>query len=109
MRLLPLTHRVEGSVVDDRGKPIAGVAIEVDSLPYPIDGHVHFGVRKTNPFLAPAITDNAGRFAMMLPEGVDASLIASHPRYIGPGIGARRIRGPSIPWSSSRPEGSPVG
>ena len=32
MKLLPLTHRVEGSVVDREGKPIAGVEIVADKL-----------------------------------------------------------------------------
>ena len=35
MKLLPLTHRVEGSVVDQQGKPIAGVEIELTVFPIP--------------------------------------------------------------------------
>ena len=49
MKLLPLTHRVEGSVVDQAGKPIAGVEISVTSLPYPIEGPLHFDDRENRP------------------------------------------------------------
>jgi DNA-directed RNA polymerase specialized sigma24 family protein/protocatechuate 3,4-dioxygenase beta subunit len=89
LKLVPLTHRVEGSVVDRRGKPIAGVAIDVSSLPYPIDGLIHFMIPKSDRLLAPTITDNAGRFVMMLPEGVSPGLWASHPQYFGPGTSAK--------------------
>ena len=68
MKLLPLDHRVEGSVVDQPGQPISGVEIEVASLPHPIDGHIHVGVERPGPLLAPAVTDQAGRFAMKLPR-----------------------------------------
>ena len=93
MKLLPLTHRVEGSVVDHAGKPIAGVEVNVTSLPYPIDGTLHFPIDKTDRLFAPAITDNTGRFVLLLPEGVDAGLQASHPRYFGPGTGAKADSG----------------
>jgi RNA polymerase sigma factor (sigma-70 family) len=89
MKLLPLTHRVEGSVVDQAGKPIAGVEVDVTSFPYPIDGMLHFHIEKTDRLLAPAITDNTGRFVLMLPEGVGAGLRASHPLYFGPGTSAK--------------------
>ena len=89
LKLVPLTHRIEGSVVDRQGKPIVGVEIKVSTLPYPIDGSIHYAVPQPDPLLAPAITDNLGRFAMMLPEGVGAGLRASHPRYFGPGSSAK--------------------
>ncbi len=44
---------------------------------------------KTDRLLAPAVTDDAGRFVLLLPEGVGAGLRASHPRYFGPGTGAK--------------------
>ena len=85
MKLLPLTHRVEGSVVDQAGKPITGAEVNVTSVPYPIEGTLHFiPIGKTDRLLAPAITDNTGRFKLLLPKRVDASLQASHPRYFGP-------------------------
>jgi RNA polymerase sigma factor (sigma-70 family) len=84
MKLLRLAHRVEGTVVDQAGKPIAGVEVNVTSFPYPIDGTLHFMIEKTDRLLAPAITDDTGRFVLLLPEGVNAGLRASHPRYFGP-------------------------
>ena len=89
MKLLPLTHRVEGSVADEQGKPIAEVKIGVSSLPYPIQGPIHVMVGTPELPLASASTDDAGRFALMLPEGVGAGLGVSHPRYIGTGTGAK--------------------
>ncbi len=96
MKLLPLTHRVEGSVVDDQGKPIAGAEIQVGSFPYPIDGTIHFAIQEPNQLLVPATTDDKGRFVLMLPEGVGAGIGVYHPRYIGPAPDAMRIRRPSI-------------
>ena len=89
MKLLPLKHRVEGTVVDQAGKPIAGVEVNVMSFPYPIDGTLHFMIEKTDRLLAPAITDDTGRFVLLLPEGVNVGLRASHPRYFGRGTGAK--------------------
>ena len=105
MKLLPLTHRVEGTVVDQAGKPIAGVEVNVTSLPYPIDGTLHFMIDKTDRLLAPAITDNTGRFVLLLPEGVNAGLRASHPRYFGPGTSAKAdsaVLDPSDPRAGRR-------
>ena len=89
MKLLPLTHRVEGTVVDQAGKPIAGVEVNISSLPYPIDGAVHVHIYETDRLLAPVITDDRGRFVLPLPEGVNAGLRASHTRYFGPGASAK--------------------
>ena len=75
--------------MDQAGKPIAGVEVNVRSLPYPIDGPRHFQIEKTDRLLPPSITDNAGRFVLMLPEGVGAGLQTSHPRYFGPGTSAK--------------------
>ncbi len=87
MKLLPLTHRVEGSVLDPQSRPIAGATIHVTSFPYPIEGKLHFLIHRTNGLIAPAVTDEAGRFVLTLPEGVGAGVEAVHPRYNGPGAG----------------------
>jgi RNA polymerase sigma factor (sigma-70 family) len=89
LKLLALNHRVEGSVVDLKGRPIAGARIEVTSLPYPIEGRLHMPIDKSERLIAPALTDDVGRFVLMLPEGVGAGLKAFHPRYFGPGTGAQ--------------------
>lgn len=80
LMLLPMNHRVEGSVVDTRGKPIRGVRIR----PYQIEHE------KTNGFGSPlnlpsAVTDDMGRFTLDLPADTRVSLLrADHPRYVGP-------------------------
>ena len=45
-------------------------------------------IHKTDRLLAPAVTDQAGRFVLLLARRLGAGLRASHPRYVGPGIGA---------------------
>jgi len=89
MKLLPLSHRVEGSVVDLEGKPIPGVEIVVTSLGHPTNGSTYLGAKKQDTLLAPSVTDAVGRFAMMLPQETSAGLTAFHPRYIGPMIHAK--------------------
>jgi RNA polymerase sigma factor (sigma-70 family) len=80
LMLLPLNHRVEGSVVDSRGKPIPGVRIR----PYQIEHEKTNGFR-TVPPLSPSVTDEAGRFAITLPADTRVSLFSTyHPRYAGP-------------------------
>jgi hypothetical protein len=87
MKLLPLTHRVEGSVVDREGKPIAGVEIEQSVLSQPTNGPVilslHRQGSRPGKFLAGAVTDQAGRFVLTLPQETTAGLKVSHPHYIG--------------------------
>jgi len=88
MKLLPSSHRVEGSVVDLEGKPIRGVEMVAISLGHPTNGSIYLGVKKQDTLLAPSVTDATGRFAMMLPQETSADLRAFHPRYIGPMIQA---------------------
>jgi RNA polymerase sigma factor (sigma-70 family) len=90
MKLLPLNHRVEGSVVDQAGKPIAGVEMVAASLGHPTNGSVFLGVRTHDTLLASSPTDQAGRFVMMLPEEAGAGLRATHPRYFGPWANASK-------------------
>ena len=91
LTLLPLNHRVEGSVVDSRGKPIRGVRISPDQIVHEdTNGHRNF------PSLSAAVTDEVGRFAIDLPANTHVNLFhAYHPRYVGPwfhcGAGDRTI------------------
>ena len=71
MKLLPLSHRVEGSVVDLEGKPIPGVEMVAAALQHPTNGSIYLGAKKQDTLLAPAVTDQAGRFAMMLPQDTE--------------------------------------
>ncbi len=86
MELLPLDHRVEGSVVDREGRPIAGVAMRAFAFDHPVNGSIQFETVLQG-LLAPAITDREGRFVVSLPRGAQASLYAVHPRYVGPTLG----------------------
>ena len=90
MRFRPLTHRVEGSVVDQQGKPIAGAEVVAQTLGQGVgNSSVNMAMFIFRPQQVPAlpraVTDQAGRFALVLPEGANASLGVQHPRYIGPG------------------------
>jgi protocatechuate 3,4-dioxygenase beta subunit len=83
--LLPRDHPVEGSVVDARGKPISGVRIRVVSLQHERNGSiVHGGSGPDHPAIGSAVTDEAGRFRLILPRDASARLQAFHPRYAGP-------------------------
>ncbi len=86
MKLLPLTHRVAGSVLDREGKPIPGAEIVVTSLSHPTNRSVFLGAPMLATHLPRSITDQAGRFALILPEATDVSLSARHSRYLGEGM-----------------------
>jgi RNA polymerase sigma factor (sigma-70 family) len=81
IQLLPLDHRVDGSVVDRDGRPVAGVRMLVDYLAHPTNGAVGLGT--SDAALAPTVSDRAGRFVVMLPRGARAMFTARHPRYLG--------------------------
>ena len=84
MKLLPLTRRVEGSVVDREGKPIAGVRLGVQSLFHPTNRLMVQDLDAKDPLLGFVVTDNAGKFVVTLPSATRARIRAIHPRYIGP-------------------------
>ena len=71
--------------MDARKKPIAGVQIRVVSLQHERNGSiVHRGSGPDHPAIGSAVTDEAGRFRLVLPRDASARLQASHPRYAGP-------------------------
>jgi RNA polymerase sigma factor (sigma-70 family) len=82
MQLLPIDHRVEGSVVDGAGRPVAGVELRAAFLRHPINGVILFETILRG-LLAPAVTDQAGQFAISLPRETNLSLNVAHPRWIG--------------------------
>ncbi len=111
MMLLPLTHRVEGSVVNREGKPVAGARIGVEMLSHPNGelkthtteepGGGRIGVemlflstnqtlnqdlRSKDPLLGFVVTDDAGKFTLTLPQNTRARLRALHARSISPAI-----------------------
>jgi hypothetical protein len=85
LKLLPRDQQVEGSIVDARRKPIPGVRIRVVSLQHDENGAI--GDDESNPDHSPlgsAISDEAGRFRLILPHDAYAQFRAIHPRYAGP-------------------------
>ena len=83
MKLIPLTHRVEGSVADRQGKPIAGARIGVREA-HPQESDVDPGREESgDPVLGLSVTDDAGKFSVTLPQDASAFLYASHPRHFG--------------------------
>jgi hypothetical protein len=82
MKLIPLTHRVEGSVADRQGKPIAGARIGVEKLIHK-NQTLNQDVKGNDPVLGLSITDEAGKFSLTLPQDAGAVLFASHPRHLG--------------------------
>jgi RNA polymerase sigma factor (sigma-70 family) len=95
--LLPRRHRVDGAVVDSAGKPIAGVQIRVGSLQHDINGRTRTLGNAFPQRLGSAVTDRAGRYSVMLPDKTLATLIAFHPRYVGPAIMCRAEEGALAP------------
>jgi RNA polymerase sigma factor (sigma-70 family) len=85
MQLLTVDHRVEGSVVDQQGRPVAGVEMRLFALTHPTNGGILFEA-VVEDVATTAVTDRAGRFAIQLPRRADANLISRHRRYFGPEI-----------------------
>jgi RNA polymerase sigma factor (sigma-70 family) len=85
MVLLPRNHQVEGSLVDLRGKPIRGAVVQVVVLDHDINRFAtsyELLTEETN--LGTAVTDDAGQYALTLPQNARATFEAHHPRYFGP-------------------------
>ena len=86
MMLVPLTHRVEGSVVDRDGKLVAGARIGVEMLYHPTNRALNQDLRSQDPLLGFVVTDDAGKFTVTLPQDTRARLRALHTRSISPAI-----------------------
>jgi hypothetical protein len=90
MVLLPCNHRVEGSVVDVRGEPVRGVNVQVFQLNHETNRFaISAGLAAKDATLGSAVTDEAGRYTLMLPQGTRVALVAYHPRYFGPDFGCQ--------------------
>jgi len=83
MKLLPQTHRVTGSVLDQSGKPVPGVEVTVKSLSQPANRSVFLGDPLITGRLPRAVADPSGRFALTLPEDTGVWLSVRHSRYVG--------------------------
>ncbi len=82
MKLIPLTHRVEGSVADRQGKPIAGARVGVEKLIHK-NQTLTQDAKAGDPVLGHCVTDEEGKFSVSLPQDTSAFLFAMHPRYFG--------------------------
>jgi protocatechuate 3,4-dioxygenase beta subunit len=83
--LLPLDHRVEGSIVDTAGKPVAGALVNVEHLTHLDNASASASVwRPESSELGSAVTDDRGRYAIVLPAGTNAFMSVFHARYFGP-------------------------
>ncbi len=90
MVLLPCNHRVEGSIVDVRGKPIGGVTVHVVQLNHDVNRFAsNYGQGSAAASVGSAVTDAAGRYTMSLPQETRVIFAAYHPKYVGPTFDCR--------------------
>jgi RNA polymerase sigma-70 factor (ECF subfamily) len=88
--LLPRTHTVEGSVVNKSGNPIPGVRIRAVFVEQETNRAMFdFEFSLQDSLLGSAMTDEAGRFTLNLPDQARVSLVGLHARYAGPRIECR--------------------
>ena len=90
MVLLPLSHKVEGSVVDTQGKPIRGVQVRVFGLDHDANGFAtDYRGDQEDALLGSTVTDEAGRYALSLPADTRVHFTPYHLRYVGPTFSCR--------------------
>ncbi len=88
MVLLPRNHRVEGSIVDVRGKPIRGATVRVLQLNHDVNrSATGYGQTSAESAVGWAVTDQAGNYTLTLPQDTSALLSVHHRRYVGPNFG----------------------
>ena len=91
LSLQPLTHKVEGTIVDGKGKGIAGARVAVSVIRYPKQIGVstpELGIEKEGWPFGIRKTDREGHYTLMLPENANVFMKAIHPEYTGPGFSA---------------------
>jgi hypothetical protein len=100
LTMFPRNQRVEGTIVNSEGQPIRGVQVQVSSIYHPSNGSDGtFEPRQSASPLGSAVTDETGRYALVLPEESTASLSAYHPFYVGTSNGTKE-NGPILdPWT----------
>ncbi len=84
LTILPRNHRVEGTIVDTRGTPIAGVRVRAVQFHHDTNGFAtDYPSEGAEPRLAWAVTDSGGHYRLMLPDDTTVSFRLYHPRYWG--------------------------
>jgi protocatechuate 3,4-dioxygenase beta subunit len=85
LTLLPRNHQVEGTIVDVRGKPIRGVQVRAFQFNHEANGFAtDHRIANEEPALGAAITDDAGRYRLSLPQDTAVSFTAYHAKFVGP-------------------------
>ena len=69
MKLVLLSHRVEGSVVDQPGKPVVGAEVVASGFSEPGRDGVYVPFLDQQVPIPRAVTDQAGQFIIHLPAG----------------------------------------
>ena len=79
--LFPLSQTIEGTCVDGKGKPLAGVHVHVKGIVNATNGGllVHLFPEK---FLSGVVSDAEGRYSIELPESKACRIVAKHPQYV---------------------------
>src|SRR4029077_2458808 len=83
MKLAPLGHLAQGSVVGQAGQPIVGAVVTAQGLQAPLGDWGAFTFRSEDLPLPQVATDQAGRFTISLPSGAQANLHVRHARFLG--------------------------
>ncbi len=85
MTLLPRNHQVEGTVVDTRGKPVRGVQVRAVAFNHEANGFATDYPDGDKPAsLAWAVTDETGRYRLLLPQDTIVHFAAYHAWFVGP-------------------------
>src|SRR5262245_5253744 len=75
IQLLSLTRTVKGTLVDESGKPLAGVRVHAGTLTNGANGYSSVPPE----LIPPATTDDKGAFSIRLPPGTRAGLYPNDP------------------------------
>ena len=90
LTLLPRNHQVEGTIVDTREKPIRGVLVRAVQFDHDANGFaLDYPDGVTEPSLGSAVTDEAGRYRLSIPQDTIVLFTASHAWVVGPMFSAR--------------------
>ena len=90
LTLLARNHQVEGTVVDTRGKPIRGVLVRAVQFNHDVNAFAtDYPDGSKAARLATAVTDEAGRYQLALPQNTIVHFVAYHARFAGPMFSCR--------------------
>jgi RNA polymerase sigma factor (sigma-70 family) len=109
LTVLPLDRQIEGTIVDPKGQPIAGVLVGISGLTHPANGAIAARqTREEASSLGSSVTDEDGRYRLQIPKGATAGFHAYHPYFVGPFFGCQE-EGDLIPPVAMAKAGRIVG